>query len=94
MRGLTFIKRAAIGYAVAFAVTIVLCIMVSVVTDFGEYITWREQLAIMLKACLQSGLWGFAYPFIMIMMEIGKTRFKNLKSIKDHFDIDYPDKPE
>jgi len=88
-----FLQRLVIGYAVAFTVTIVLCIIVSIVTDFGEYITWRKQLAIMLHACIESGLWGVVYPFIMLMMEFGKTRFKNLKSIKEHFDIDYPDKP-
>jgi len=88
-----FLQRLVIGYAIAFTVTIVLCIIVSIVTDFGEYITWQKQLAIMLNACIQSGLWGVVYPFIMLMMESGKTRFKNLKSIKDHFDIDYPDKP-
>ena len=94
MRLLTFIKLAIIGYAAAFATTAILCIIVSLVTDFGEYITWQRQLAIMLDTCVRCGLWGLVYPCIMLAMESGKTRFKNLKSIKDHFDIDYPDKPE
>lgn len=88
-----FLKRLVFGYAIAFAFTVLMCIIISIVTDFGEYITLQQQLHILLMASIKSGFWGFAYPVIMYVMDSDKTRFKTLNSIKQHFDIDYPDKP-
>lgn len=94
MRILTIIKYAVLGYISAFAITLIMCIVLSIVTDFGEFMTWRQQLAMMLSASLSSALWGLlAFVPLVLINVSGKTRFKKLKSIKDHFDIDYPDKP-
>lgn len=87
-----FLKRLVIGYAVAFAFMIFMCIIISIITDFGQYITVQTQIHIMLLASIKSGFWGCAYPFIMYIMDSSKTRLKKLNSIKEHFDIDYPDK--
>lgn len=88
-----FLKRLVFGYIMAFAFTVVMCIIVSIVTDFGEYITVKQQIVIMLGASFKSAFWGCAYPFIMYFTDSSKTRFKKLNSIKEHFGIDYPHEP-